>query len=265
MLYFVFLSALSAIAMLSTSNDIDKMQFEIDRLSDDITQIELVGNALNRYLLTEGALPTTLTALAATLGYETITPFINDMGYSMVTLDDTTLDVRYQKAIVFYKFDLTETDATFLNTSDCGTGDFSSNSQWCKRDSSPYAVIDERDYQRYLATESIVKLDRLGQQIFNARTLNDDFPRTHPLGTLSDGDLITIHEAAGYSGTVGACNGIFNFDGAILSCELMFGLNGAPIQYLINDSSLVVLYINMPYVSTSGSTLRTIRILETLD
>ncbi|MBE0362211.1 hypothetical protein PULV_a4023 [Pseudoalteromonas ulvae UL12] len=263
--YVVFIFAMVGISLAATQVDIYNVSADRLMLDEDQARITAVGNALNRHLMVRGTLPVSLNALIGTSGFEDVTWAVtDDMGYSVTTLNDATMDARFDRGVVFYKSNRDETDADWLANNDCGAGTFANGLQWCKEDQSVYAVVNTLEYQRYLANESIYKLDILAQQIFASRANTGDFPNEHAAGTLAEGELITIPDAVGYVGTPEACNGVFNFDGAIITCEMMFNIDGSAVRYIYENSTNAVIYVNQPYSNTAGVTYRVARPLRDL-
>ena len=224
-------------------------------------RITEVGNAINRYILLTGQPPASLEQLMSVEQFAYLNSVItHDMSYAITTLVDDEINRKYSRAIVFYKRNLDETDGDWLASNDCGTGSFSSSSNWCKNDGSIMTILDNREYQSYLAAESIVRLDRAAQQLFNAR--ENGFPKSHTGGELTDGDHITLSEAVNYTGDVSACSGVFNFDGAVLTCELLFALDGTPVHYIYEGRDSAILYTTLPFVNDADEPSRVVRSLK---
>lgn len=265
MAYYVFIYAVVTTAILSALLGAEGDAVDDFRASENRVRISMVGNAVNRYLMVVGGTPGSLADLEGTDGFESIGSFVTeDMGYAVANLVDVSMNRRFRRVIVYLKNNPDESDVAFLGGNDCGSGAFSTTSDWCKRDGSIYAVIDEREHQTWFANETVVRLDYLAQQMFNARVFGEGFPDDHVSGKMSNGELISLAEAVGYTGTPVGCNGVFNFDGAILTCEHLFGMDGTPIQYILEDSDNAILYVNLPFNDGVGSPHRVARPLRML-
>lgn len=222
-----------------------------------------VGSAVERFLLSTARYPNDLNELIS--AQPDLAPYAGLVDYSVVSQQDASGDRYYQKAIVFIKSDQTIPNATWLAQSSCDGQSFSDNGHFCKRDGSVFAVSDSRTYQHYLASETIVRLDYLSQQVFNGRTIKGAFPKELSSGAeIADGNVVTLASAVGYSGTPESCTGLFNFDGAVLSCEFLFSLTGTPVYYIRESDSSVVLYVDLPIQRIDGEPHRIARPLRVL-
>ncbi len=227
--------------------------------------VRSVGNAVEAFLLANARYPNNLTELVGSAQHTELGSIANQVDYVVVTKYDAQLDREYQKAIVFIKADRDVDTTTWLSANDCGTGAWSAASVWCRKDGSYYAQTDSRSYQGYLAQETIVRLDYLAQQIFNGRTVKGKFPQKLSSGAdMADGSVTTLATAVGYAGTPEDCSGVFQFDGALISCEAMFSLSGSPVYYQRENNSNAILYIDLPVKLASGEPHRVVRPLRVL-
>lgn len=228
------------------------------------TAVSEVGAGVEHFLMENARFPVDLAELFSQK--PELRSYSDVISFAAVTRTDPELDRQYQKAVVFVKSDRDISDADWLASNDCGAQPFGDGaSQFCKKDGSVFAETDDRAYQQYLASETVVRLDYLAQQVFNGRTLNGAFPGTTAAAVeMADGDVVTLASAVGFVGTTETCSGIFNFDGAVFSCEFLFSLTGSPVYYIREDDSNVVLYVELPVLHIDGEPHRIARPLRVL-
>jgi len=263
MVMLAFSTAAIAALNYSTAQSVQLSSYQ--RRQADREAVTTIGASVEQFLLENSRFPLSLNELVSSPAHSDVSRYLSFVGYHVVEKQDVAIDRMYKKAVVFIKKNPEQSDSDFLSSNDCGVEHFDSAVEWCKKDGSLYAVTDDRQYQRYLASESIVRLDYLSQQIFNARTTNGFFPKTMANNAdLSDGSVTTVSAAAGFSGSANSCNGTFLFDGALLTCEFLFALDGTPIYYIRENDDNVVLYVDLPVRFSNGEPHRIARPLRIL-
>lgn len=223
-----------------------------------------IGTGVEHFLLENARFPDDLDELFA--AKPELAGFRDVASYAMFTFSDTQIDRLYQKAFVYIKADRDQADAEWFSGNSCGSDPaVNPDVPFCKNDGSVYAQLDNRQYQLYLASETIVRLDYLGQQLFNGRTSRGVFPgNTSDNTAIADGAVVTLANAVGFTDAPEQCGNVFHFDGAVISCEFLFSLTGSPVYYIRENDSNVVLYVDLPVFHANGEPHRIARPLRVL-
>jgi hypothetical protein len=255
----VLIYGLSVSAMVSDLSD----EYRFEQLSANkyfrTYEVSAMANALKKRLL-DGTFifPVDLASVNRAY-YGLFIPSQLETSYAVKTFNSTMLDLQGQQAILFDNEG--ESTSSWLAINECQAQAWASATDFC-RTRVTYSQVDNHDYTRAFSNESQSRLDRIVQQIVDGKVVAGRFPSVVG-GTLQPhGTLIRMHQAVGYGGTAQNCTGLFSFDGAVLTCEHLFALDGTPVFYQVNSASNAVLYVNLPFNKLDGQPHRVIRTIQ---
>jgi len=217
--------------------------------------LQALALEIERFRRNTGQYPISLEVLAATAGFEQDRDLITTPGisYALTTVSDSVWN--FNRAMVA-GVDLTHTTSTaYLATNSCGTGNFSSASDWCgSKQLSDWYKTESR---RYFMSETTAARSRLNQTLLKfAASWNAN--GSFPAGSLSAGGAKKLNElvtAVGTSTSVTAstCTGVFTLANIPLDCGDLFTSWGSPIMYNYISSSYIALVAETPFTFSSGA------------
>lgn len=219
---------------------------------------QTLDKAVRQYTLTNGAPPTSLSALATANGYEWTRTGLNSNDGGVLTNKLVPL-VSFRLANnltdpywTFSRTLLTTTPPPGLTVDDllgyntCGHGDFYTASDWCaigglvfKAETRDQAILDQT----------------VARQRMN-RTLEKFAAYYNKTGGFPDvASSTTLAAAAGAAVSASSCNGAWNWNGLPLGCDDFYSPWGTLVTYTKVSSSLIVLSVASPLKNASGTAL----------
>jgi|GEM_PF-2940353 len=224
----------------------------VSDLYEQVFQSEMIetSRAMERYISNEFTAPATLGVLTGYAGNAPLLSLATDrIGVASVELDDVGL--IYFKALIWHKrYDSAYADEDVLENNQVGTNLFSEQGDY-KPPSDVY----------WYQTTTISTLSNLRTRIY--RSLDETVQRlvyssnTLPLTTsagvkLEPDDTIDLVDAVGYTGGFNSCIGVFEFDGAALTCSDLYAIDGTPVQYRVLSDSQAVVYVESENLKNSA-------------
>ena len=227
--------------------------------------------------------PTSLTALAATPGFEHLKKYVNNshlwLQYNQaVNINDGTwIFDRVGLAIQDPKFAL-EPISSFWDAANnqCGTGAFNVASSWCGGESALWWKDEEREHALRDILKTRASLDTVMRKLvryFNVNNTGEpdrEFPnRYHDSTVLADGTADTLVSLVGFGGTAINCTGVFVLlgtaddgsgtvlatEGVPLSCNDMYSEKGFAVKYLRIGPKHAIITVDTGYDRSDGSAI----------
>jgi hypothetical protein len=226
------------------------------RSENQATAIRIVGKNIADYQEETGRYPDSLTALAATSGYESVKGFLGKhwLHYSKST-DIDEAPFRFDRAAIFVLKDNRGLSASqYLSATEnaCGTGDFDSDS-WCGNNESIWQKFESRHDYLAVAGDQQKILDGLINRFARFYNKNSSFPNTKDdSSVMSSGASDTLASIVGCTDAADACSGIYFFESIPFGCNDLFGLNGSDINYRYFDDR-IILTVETAVMDDSGN------------
>lgn len=191
--------------------------------------VSTVSNAVQQYYEEYGVFPATLSALAATPGYEYVSTILtvtnqNSFGYLRTTSPISDGVWQFDRAVVFtLKAQLGQTVADYANVNLCGSGPITTASSWCGSRDSFWARLETRDQHVKSLIAERLRQQRLMQKFANAYngSSTSQFPD-------AGGTAPTLASLVSYGGTAKTCAGSFSWAGIPIGCDDMYSVWGTP-------------------------------------
>lgn len=250
-LFTLFLASQSRLEMAADNARQEKLAETRHNRTIELAQL------VNRFIDERGGVPpASLTALAATPGYENARQFLNVSGphgegpfLAVYALNNGTNS--YHRVIVYsppFDGSITTTDYLAAANNACGGTAPSSISPWCGNPKGSYWTIDTLSR---ISTE--VARERMQQQ----QTLKKfaavfSVDQAYPDTGSGDGSAATlISLLSGYTLTASTCTGVWNWQGIPLSCEDLYTIWGTPRVYNYLTSKWIALYSEAPWLESA--------------
>lgn len=202
--------------------------------------IATAGEAVEQYYRTNNIYPASLSALAATPGYEYIkrlaaSPTV--YGYRVATgISDGTN--TFSRAAVFQlNSKIGETSASYASgTNTCGTGNFDTAESWCGAKSSPWVRHESRTVFISQIAEHYERIYKIYNKI---SVMYPPATTVYPAMTPSTDYLVNL---VGYTGSAASCSGTFRlWDGVELDCTDLFSPWGTPVRAIRQSDNQLTL------------------------
>ena len=229
---------------------------------------ELIGfsSALEDYLRhVSPTPPSSLDVLVSTPGFEYLNSIRSEeLMYETASFTDER--VTYTRVLLYIQHvGAGLSDAEYLENNQCGVAPFDSDSNWCGNLNSHWYVTDNRNSMDKVVSDTLMKMDRMLQNIGHAYRLNGAFPNQTALGvTINDNESVSLALAVNYTGSQRTCAGQFDFDGAPLTCHQLFDGVGGEIIYHRHSDDFISLVTQFPFIDNTGSPLVYARNLEVI-
>lgn len=222
------------------------------------TRTILLAQLVNRYLDERGGIPpASLTALAATPGYESARQFLNASGphgegpfLAVYPLNNGTN--TYNRVIVYnppFDGSISATDYLLASKNACGATDASALGNWCGDPKGSYWSVDTLS-----RISAEVARERTQQQItlkkfaaFYSATYLSPIATYPDPGSGNDSAVTLISLLTGYSLTANTCTGVWNWQGIPLGCEDLYTIWGTPRVYNFKTANWISLYAEAPW------------------
>lgn len=229
-----------------------RAEARVNDLYEQLFQSQLIeySRALELYISNTYTSPATLLELTDHTGNAPLKS-LNAERIGLASAQHDDIGLIYSKAIVWHKrFDSGYADSDVLENNQVGGNLFSEQGDY-KPPSDIY----------WYQTTSISTLSNLRSHIY--RSLDETVqrlvysPNTLPV-TLSSGvtllpdDTIDLVDAVGYVGGFSACTGLFEFDGAALTCSDLYAIDGTPVQYRVLSDSQAAVYVESENLKNSA-------------
>jgi len=214
-----------------------------------------VAEAIELYRRQFGSYPASLTALAATPGYQYLGSNLNNWQSYAATgaLNDGTW--TFKRIAAFTRSPGSGSVASYLGKNSCGSSAFSiETGSGCGSTDSRWYVSDERRYLvDQLATQQ-VRMVRLNQKFADYYNRYGYYPKVDAAGTSLGASSITALAAlAGYGGTAQNCEGRYQYQGIPIDCGDMFDIWGGRVGYQFEDPEHVIFVSEPPIFNGSGT------------
>ena len=132
----------------------------------------------------------------------------------------------------------------------CGTGAFTDGTEWCGREQSLWAKLENKtDFSSLLMAEKL-RLTRTMRKFYQRYTKDQTFT------TLANGQYATLAGLVGYAGTAANCGGVFVYNEIPFGCEDLFNYWGIPIVVNRLTANNIVLVNRTLVASSSGQQVR---------
>lgn len=253
--------AIQALLLLTSARQMDLIDADIAQTRN--AAVKQVAAAVSNYYIETGAYPASVTALAATPGYEYLQS-ANLFFQNIATTTGLNDGVWIYNRVAVYTQDAYSplTDATYLSAAQntCGSGDFATGSDWCgnknslwwkheTRETITADITRERNRQRRLLN----KFNAWYNGDTSVSTVNGIWGNNYPNPGAAAASLTTL--VAGFSQTAATCTGIYTWHGIPLDCTDFYSVWGTPTVYNYLSSSHIVLLTQTPYTKADGTVL----------
>lgn len=238
----VFIAAFGLVTSLGITI-LSRAEMRVHDMYEQSFQSELIewSRSLERYISYEYRAPASLSELTQHVGNEPL----NSLGLDRISVassEHNDVGLVYSKALIWHKrFDSNYADLDVLENNQVGSNNFSEQGDY-----KPPADV------YWYQTSSISTLSNLRTTIY--RTLDETVQRlvystnTLPVlmssgTTLQVDDSIYLTDAVGYTGSFSSCAGLFEFDGAVITCSDLYAIDGSQVQYRILSDSQAAVYV----------------------
>lgn len=212
----------------------------------------IFSNVLERYMEETNTAPASLNELISYEGNQYLSNFDLDLiGYAVTPL--SSVGLSYQKVILWHKrFDRNLPEASVVENNQSGITDFSENGDFKAPSNVYWYQTSTLSTLGNLRSKFYAQLDESAQRVvYSMSTL----PKLTSTGTpIIEGDIISLVNAVGYSGSFSGCVGVFNFDGAPLTCSDLFASDGTLVFYQLVSDSVAVLSIESNNLTDEAGT-----------
>ena len=194
------------------------------------TDIAIAGAAVEQYYRANNNYPASLSALAATPGYEYINRFANSprvYGYRVATGISDGTNTFARAAVFQLNTKIGETSADYTSgTNTCGTGNFDTAESWCGAKASPWVRYESRTVFIAQIADHYQRIYKLFDKISVIYS-----PSKNPIYPAMDPTTDYLVNLVGYAGTAASCSGTFRLWGNIeLDCGDLFSPWGTPVR-----------------------------------
>lgn len=237
---FVIVFSLVATLGLTILNHVELRTLSMYEASHQSTGL-VFSKALERYMHETNTAPDSLNGLINYEGNQYLASYdLERIGYAVTPLSG--VGVSYQKSILWHKrFDRFLPESSVTENNQSGSTDFSENGDFKGPSNVYWYQTSTLSTLSNLRNSFYAQLDESAQRVvYSVNTL----PRLTSAGnTLLEGDITSLVEAVGYTGSFSDCTGVFSFDGAPLTCSDLFASDGTLVFYQLVSESVAALSI----------------------
>ncbi|MBA1280206.1 hypothetical protein [Stutzerimonas stutzeri] len=132
----------------------------------------------------------------------------------------------------------------------CGTGSFTSSSSWCGRVQSIWGKLESKGNHSALILAEKQRLYRTISKFYQRYNKDGSFSQ------LANGQVTTLAQLAGYTGSASSCAGVFAYNEIPLGCNDLFNYWGVPVVFNKVTDTHIALVNRTLLIGSSGQPVR---------
>lgn len=218
-------------------------------------QVIALAESIEQYYQEARSLPTNLSTLAATNGFQQTRSSMNNWqsyGVSQI-IDDGVW--RFSRAVIFSN-DPTGgiTPIDYLSKNACGVGSFSTAISWCGlKDSRWFRRETKESYPEEIANQRI-RMGRMMQKFSDHYNSKKSFPNKDGVGSdLAINSINKLSTLVGYAGNAQECSGTFSYMNVPVDCGDIFDMWGGHIGYQFVGNKRIILTAETPIFNSNSN------------
>lgn len=228
-----------------------------DMLRMRTRQVEMVNMAegLAMFYEEQSGFPASLTALTAMPGYEYLSTSLNNWQGYVVSPSITDSKWTFNRMVAFsYNPAKSVSQATYVASNACGTGDASTASSWCGDSTSQWFRSETREsFSSRMGTQR-ARFNRLLHKFANYYNGMAILPnQTNASVALTAGNIYKLTTLTGYAGTAANCTGQYQFQGVPIDCSDMYDLWGSEVGYQYVSDTHIIMVSEPPVFDNNGN------------
>jgi hypothetical protein len=235
--------------------DMFKEYRELTRDNDLVT----LRDGFNQYYLEKHAVPTSLTTITATSGFEFLKTATNtSVGFDR-SIDITDTKWTFHRALLYsHNAAGNTTIGTRMMQNGCGSSGYSrfEDKAWCGKGDWNWYVFENRSVFNAEMAAQRARQQRTMQKFASYYTANQFFPNQDRFGNaLTAGTGYALTALAGGSSTSLNCNSTYTWRAIPINCEDMYDLWGNRLTYVYHSDHRISIFSSTPFKNSIYSNI----------